>query len=99
MEPMSPLGVAALSGDASGPKGGSPLFRRLGMSDDYIPERDAAQAARWAVKWRDLAEEALAVADAMSDPEARRHMLFIAEAYKLLAERVKERSVRLVCGL
>ena len=87
-------------GDASGPKGGGgPLFRRLGMSDDYIPERDAAQAARWAVKWRDLAEEALAVADAMSDPEARRHMLFIAEAYKLLAERAKERSVRLVCGL
>ena len=69
------------------------------MSDDYIPERDAAQAARWAVKWRDLAEEALAVADAMSDPEARRHMLFIAEAYKLLAERAKERGVRLVCGL
>jgi hypothetical protein len=79
--------------------GGGPLFRRLGMSDDYIPERDAAQAARWAVKWRDLAEEALAVADATSDPEARRHMLFIAEAYKLLAERAKERSVRLVCGL
>jgi hypothetical protein len=76
-----------------------PLFRRLAMSDDYIPEKDAAQAARWAAKWRDLAEEALAVAETMGDPEARRHMLFIAEAYKLLAERAKERSVRLVCGL
>jgi len=31
----------------------------------------------------------------MGDPEARAHMLFIAEAYKLLAERAKERSERL----
>ena len=52
-----------------------------------------------AVKWRDLAEEALAVAETMRDPEARRHTLFIAEAYKVLAEKAKERSVRLVCGL
>lgn len=69
------------------------------MSDDYNPERDAAQAARWAGKWRDLAEEALVVAETMSDPEARRQMLLIAEAYKLLAERAKQRSVRLLCGL
>jgi hypothetical protein len=69
------------------------------MSGDYSPERDAAQAARWGVKWRDLAVEALAVAETMRNPEARRHMLFIAEAYKLLAERAGERSVRLVCGL
>jgi hypothetical protein len=69
------------------------------MSDDYSPERNAAQAARWAGKWRDLAQEALAVAETMGDPEARRHMLYIAEAYKLLAERAGERSVRLLCGL
>jgi hypothetical protein len=31
----------------------------------------------------------------MRDPEARRHTLFIAEAYRLLAERAKERSERL----
>jgi len=34
-----------------------------------------------------LQNEALEVAGAMRDPEARRHMLFIAEAYRLLAER------------
>jgi hypothetical protein len=87
-------------GEASGPEGWrGPLFRHFAMSDDYIPDRDAAQAARSAVKWRDLAEEALAFAETMGDPEARRHTLFIAEAYKLLAERAKERSVRLLCGL
>jgi hypothetical protein len=40
-------------------------------------------------------QEALAVADAMTDPEAQRHMLFIAEAYRRLAQRRKERSLRL----
>jgi len=42
-----------------------------------------------------LQDEALEVASAMRDSEARRHMLFIAEAYRLLAERAKERSERL----
>jgi hypothetical protein len=84
-------------GEVSGPRvWRGPLFRRLTMSDGYRPERDAAQAARWAGKWRDLAEEALAMAETMGDPEARRHMLFIAEAYKLLAERAQGRSVRLL---
>src|SRR4029450_4894109 len=58
-------------------------------------EREIAQAARWAVWWRMLQNEALEVAGAMRDREARRHMLFIAEAYRLLAERANERSVRL----
>jgi hypothetical protein len=58
-------------------------------------EREIAQAARWAVKWRMLQNEALEVAGAMRDLEARRHMLFIAEAYRLLAERAKERGDRL----
>ena len=44
-------------------------------------EREIAQAARWAVKWRMLQNEALEVAGAMRDPEARQHMLFVAKAY------------------
>jgi len=42
-----------------------------------------------------LQNEALKVAGAMRDPEARRHMLLIAKGYRLLAERAKERSERL----
>jgi hypothetical protein len=58
-------------------------------------EREIAQATRWVVKWRMLQKEAKEIAGAMGDPTARRHMLFIAEAYRLLAERAKERSVQL----
>jgi hypothetical protein len=66
------------------------------MSRDFKQiEREIAQATRWAVKWRMLQNEALEVVGVMRDPEARRHMLFIAEAYRLLAERAKERSERL----
>ena len=66
------------------------------MSRDFKQiEREIAQAARWAVKWRMLQNEALKVAGAMRDPEARRHMLLIAKGYRLLAERAKERSERL----
>ena len=66
------------------------------MSRDFKQiEREFAQSARWAVKWRMLQNEALEVAGAMREPEARRHMLFIAEAYRLLAERTQERSKRL----
>jgi hypothetical protein len=32
----------------------------------------------------------------MRDPDARRHMLFISEAYRLLAERAESRRDRLV---
>jgi hypothetical protein len=53
-------------------------------------ERQIAQAA----SWRKLEEEALEVASAMGDPEARRQMLFISEAYRLLAERAEERRER-----
>jgi hypothetical protein len=59
-------------------------------------EREITQAARWAAKWRKLEEEALEVASAMGDPEARRQMLFISEGYRLLAERAEERRERLV---
>ena len=58
-------------------------------------ERHIAQAARWATKWRDLEEEALEVACAMRDPEARRQMQLISEGYRLLAERAEERRERL----
>jgi len=59
-------------------------------------ERQIAQAARWTAKWRNLEEEALEVAIAMRDPEARRQMQFISEGYRLLAERAEERRERLV---
>jgi len=58
-------------------------------------EREIAQAARWYAKWRMLEKEATEVAGAMGDTEARRDMLFIAKAYRLLAERAMERSMRL----
>lgn len=59
-------------------------------------EREIKQAASWAAKWRKLEEEALEVASAMGDLEARRQMLFISEGYRLLVERAEERRERLV---
>jgi hypothetical protein len=54
--------------------------------------RDLAQAARWAQRWRQLASEALDVARAMTDPQARRYMRFLSESYRLLAERAELRK-------
>src|SRR5262245_6644290 len=59
-------------------------------------EREIAQAARWAVKWRMLQKEAIQIASGMGDPEARQQMLFISDCYQPLAERAEERSERLV---
>src|SRR5262245_30803317 len=59
-------------------------------------EREIAQAARWAVKWRMLQKEAIQIAGGMGDPEARQQMLFISDCYQRLAERAEERSERLV---
>ena len=59
-------------------------------------EREIAQAARWAVKWRMLQKEAIEVAGAMGDPEARHQMLFISDCYQRLAERAEERREGLV---
>jgi hypothetical protein len=56
---------------------------------------DAALAARWVAQWRELQKEALDIALAMSDANAQRHMLFVAESYALLAERAEERRKRL----
>ena len=60
------------------------------MSTDA--ERDAAQTARCAARWRELEREALDLASAMADPEAKRNMLFASESYKLLAERAELRK-------
>jgi hypothetical protein len=64
------------------------------MSKDT--ERDIAQAALWAIRWRELELEAFEVTRSLSDPEAKRHMLFVSEYYGSLADRAdKERLVRL----
>jgi hypothetical protein len=59
-------------------------------------EREIAQAARWAVKWRMLQKEAIEIAGTMGDPEARQQMLFISDCYQRLAERAEERRERLI---
>jgi anion-transporting ArsA/GET3 family ATPase len=55
-------------------------------------ERDAADTAKWAARWRELEREAIEIASEMADPEAKRHMLFVAENYRLLAERIELRG-------
>ena len=43
-------------------------------------------------RWRTLADEAIAAARKVSEPESRRLMLFIADAYQRLAERAQARN-------
>jgi hypothetical protein len=43
-------------------------------------------------RWRALAEEALAVDEGITDREAKRAMLIIAEGYRRLAERAEGRK-------
>ena len=57
------------------------------MSEDAEAERGAV-----ATRWRELEQEALDVARSMTDPEARRYMLFISERYRLLAQRAELRK-------
>jgi len=45
-----------------------------------------------AERWQTLAEEAINCARQMVEPESRRLMLFIADAYKRLAERAQARK-------
>lgn len=45
-----------------------------------------------AERWRALAVEARDVAEQMTDPEAKRVMLFIAEAYERIAARAEARN-------
>jgi hypothetical protein len=44
--------------------------------------------------WRERAEEARRVAEALADPKARQTMLEIAESYERLAERALVRTAR-----
>jgi hypothetical protein len=55
-------------------------------------ERDVGQASGWAARWRELERKAFDAANAMADPEAKRKMLFVAESYRLLAERIEFRE-------
>jgi hypothetical protein len=45
-----------------------------------------------AERWHTLAEEAINSARQVAEPESRRLMLFIADAYKRLAERAQARK-------
>jgi hypothetical protein len=53
---------------------------------------DPTEAERDAEHWRRLEAEARLIALTMTDPERKRVMLFIAEGYKLLAERARLRN-------
>jgi hypothetical protein len=55
-------------------------------------ERDVGQVTGWAARWRELERKAFNAANATADPEAKRKMLFVAESYKLLAERLELRD-------
>jgi hypothetical protein len=44
--------------------------------------------------WRDRAEEARTHAEQLTDPEAKRMMLSIAESYEKLAQRAEERRIQ-----
>lgn len=46
----------------------------------------------YAERWRTLPIEAVAAAHEVTDPEARRALLFIAESYKRLAEHAQTRK-------
>jgi hypothetical protein len=61
--------------------------------DDW---NDVTPATRWGAQWRELQREAFEIALEMSDANAQRHMLFVAESYALLAERTEERRKRLL---
>ena len=67
--------------------GAGPGRRGCAVSRDFKQiEGEIAQAARWAVKWRLLQNEALGIAGAMRDPEARSICCPLLKAYRLLAE-------------
>jgi len=49
---------------------------------------------RDAERWRRLEAEARTIAATMTDPEPKRIMFFIAEGYKLLADRAEARKTQ-----
>lgn len=60
------------------------------MSEDS--KRDIGHAVSSAARWRKLEREALDVASGLADLEAKQQMLFVAESYRLLAERMELRA-------
>jgi hypothetical protein len=58
------------------------------MSDDTRRDHAISSAARW----RKLEREALDAVGRLADPEAKRKMLFVAESYRVLAERNEFRA-------
>ena len=54
----------------------------------------SADDERDAEHWRRLEAEARTIAATMTDPEPRRVMFFIAEGYKLLADRAELRKTQ-----
>jgi plasmid stability protein len=54
----------------------------------------SAETARDAEHWRRLEAQARTIAAGMTDAEPKRMMLFIAEGYKLLADRAEFRKTQ-----
>lgn len=76
------------------PSTGNPSHRKtfcLGLGGTYCAMSPNATHAE---RWRKLEAEARTIASSMTDPEPRRIMLFIAEGYKLLAERAELRNTQ-----
>jgi hypothetical protein len=60
------------------------------MSEDS--KRDVGQVVSLAARWRKLERETIDAANEMADPEAKRRMLFVAQSYRLIAERIELRA-------
>jgi hypothetical protein len=60
------------------------------MSEDS--KREVGQVVSLAARWRKLEREAIDAANEMADPEAKRRMLFVAQSYRLSAERIELRA-------
>jgi len=58
---------------------------------DWDAKRDAAQAARWAKTCRELQQDALELANKMTNPDTKSAMLSLADRYGRLAERAESR--------
>ena len=58
----------------------------------HSPHPRMATESDYTERWRTLAIEAVAAAHEMSDTESKRALLFIAEAYKRLAEHAQARK-------
>ena len=82
----SGLLLLAEVGNPLSKKAFEPSQRSGGIGLVMAPDVDAAKM------WRALEAEALAFAEQITDPEARRTMLIIAEGYRRLAEHADKRD-------